>query len=124
MPIRPENVLRYPREWAAISWAIRWLRALGQCECHGACGRVHLSPTGRCTAHNGGSTIHGAAVVLTVAHLDHTPENCHPANLRAMCQGCHLRYDRDHHAQTARRTRQLTRQRAGIRTLFALPEED
>jgi len=28
----------------------------------------------------------GAKVVLTVAHLGHTPENCDPANLRAWCQ--------------------------------------
>lgn len=39
-------------------------------------------------------------VVLTVAHLDHTPEHCDPDNLAAMCQGCHLHYDRDHHAHT------------------------
>ena len=43
--------------------------------------------------------------MLTTAPLDHTPENCDPANLRAMCQGCHLHYDRDHHAQTRKATR-------------------
>ena len=32
-------------------------------------------------------------VVLTVAHLDHMPENCDPQNLRAWCQRCHNRYD-------------------------------
>lgn len=36
---------------------------------------------------------------------DHQPENCDPANLMAMCQACHLAYDRDHHADT-RRARQ------------------
>jgi hypothetical protein len=41
-------------------------------------------------------------VVLTIAHLDHTPENCDPDNLRAWCQRCHLTYDRDHHRQTRR----------------------
>ena len=30
---------------------------------------------------------------LTVAHLDHTPENCDRANLRALCAPCHCRYD-------------------------------
>ncbi len=30
---------------------------------------------------------------LTVAHLDHNPANCDLANLRALCSGCHLRYD-------------------------------
>jgi hypothetical protein len=115
MPIRPENLKRYPAEWAAISWTTRWIRALGRCECRGECGRVHLMPVGRCSARNGGTTIHGSTVVLTVAHLDHTPENCHPANLRAMCQGCHLRYDRDHHAETARATR--ARQLAAVGVL-------
>jgi 5-methylcytosine-specific restriction endonuclease McrA len=32
-------------------------------------------------------------VVLTVAHLDHQPENCDPDNLMAMCQRCHNAYD-------------------------------
>ena len=31
--------------------------------------------------------------VLTVAHLDHKPENCAPENLRAWCAPCHGRYD-------------------------------
>jgi hypothetical protein len=47
----------------------------------------------------------GSCVVLTTAHLDHTPENCEAENLRSMCQGCHLHYDREHHAQTAYATR-------------------
>jgi 5-methylcytosine-specific restriction endonuclease McrA len=46
-----------------------------------------------------------ARIVLTIAHLDHTPENCDPANLRALCQRCHLAYDADHHQRTAYRTR-------------------
>ena len=53
----------------------------------------------------GGLLFSGAKVVLTVAHLDHTPENCDPSNLLAMCQACHLRYDAGHHAETARATR-------------------
>jgi len=32
-------------------------------------------------------------VVLTVAHLDHKPENCEAENLRAWCQRCHNVYD-------------------------------
>lgn len=31
--------------------------------------------------------------VLTVAHLDHVPENCDRANLKALCAPCHCRYD-------------------------------
>lgn len=32
-------------------------------------------------------------IVLTVAHLNHTPEDCRDENLLHMCQGCHNRYD-------------------------------
>ncbi len=57
---------------------------------------------GRCPNVNGGKAYGtGSNAVLTVAHLDHTPENVDDSNLRAMCQGCHLHYDRDHHRETA-----------------------
>jgi len=36
-------------------------------------------------------------IVLTVAHLDHQPENCDPANLKCWCQRHHLAYDADLH---------------------------
>lgn len=124
MPIRPENLVRYPTDWPVISWTIRWIRALGRCECHGQCGRpaYHLDPLGRCENLNGAPAVGtGSTVVLTVAHLDHTPENCDPANLRAMCQGCHLHYDRDHHAETRSTTRTLSRAAAGELTLWEAP---
>ena len=97
MPIRPENKARYPKDWMAISASVR--DRARQC-CEG-------SPAyPDCRAVNGCShPVTGSRVVLTVAHLDHTPENCAPENLRAMCQRCHLTYDKDHHAQTAYRTR-------------------
>jgi hypothetical protein len=124
VPISKENAVRYPIEWPEISFVIRWIRALGRCECTGECTGecsrdpinhpMHLDPVGRCAAANGMTNpLTGARIVLTVAHLDHTPENCHPANLRAMCQSCHLRYDRDHHAETRRATRARKLERAG-----------
>jgi hypothetical protein len=112
MPIRPENRNRYPKDWPAISLRIRTQRAAGQCECHGECGRG--THTGRCPNHNGGQAYGtGSRVVLTVAHLDHTPEHSHDDNLRAMCQGCHLHYDRQHHRETAAATRRAAREAAG-----------
>jgi hypothetical protein len=44
-------------------------------------------------------------IVLTCAHLDHDPRNCELTNLKALCQRCHLRYDIEHHGETAYRTR-------------------
>jgi hypothetical protein len=112
MPIRPENRARYPKDWKAISTAIKE-RAGWRCECHGEClSGIHAQwvrlskwdpemPDTRCpNRHGQASEFTGSKVVLTTAHLDHTPEHCEPANLRAMCQGCHLNYDRDHHAET------------------------
>lgn len=49
-------------------------------------------------------------VILTIAHLDHTPENCDPENLRALCQRHHLAYDAEHHVRTAYRTRKIQAQ--------------
>ena len=36
---------------------------------------------------------HKQRFTLTVAHLDHVPNNCDRSNLRALCAPCHLRYD-------------------------------
>lgn len=102
-PIRPENRNRYPADWPAISLAIKE-RGGWQCECLGECGRG--THEGRCPNRHGEPAYGtGSKVVLTTAHRDHQPENVDPANLFAACQGCHLHYDREHHAQTAARTR-------------------
>ena len=125
MPIRPENRNRYPAHWRELSERIRFERADGRCECTGQCGVDHLPKhssgdwpfcddlvAGRCAARNGEAhPVTGSRVVLTVAHLDHTPENCDPDNLRAMCQRCHLAYDRKQHATTAYMTRRCNRTR-------------
>ncbi len=44
-------------------------------------------------------------VVLTVAHVDHDPANCDPANLRSECQRCHVTRDAGLHAANAADTR-------------------
>lgn len=104
MPIRPENVDRYPPSWREISYRIRFVRAEGQCECRGECGVKHDYPDddgdGRCGRWHGELVERGywdnrrlIRIVLTCAHLDYTPENCTDENLRAFCQGCHNRYD-------------------------------
>jgi hypothetical protein len=121
MPIRPENRDRYPADWPEISAAIK-ARAGGQCECLGECGR-RTHDGSRCpNVHGRPAYGTGSLVVLTTAHLDHTPENCDPANLRAMCQGCHLHYDREHHAETRALTRDREREAAGQGELFGRAE--
>jgi len=99
MPIRPENRSRSPRDWPDISARIR----------HRAGHRCEGSPDyPDCRAENGEPhPVTGSRVVLTVAHLDHTPENCEPANLRAWCQRCHLAYDREHHGRTRYATKRV-----------------
>lgn len=89
MPIRDENRSRYPTDWHTISLRIRRDRAEWRCEQMDANGEL-----GRCTAmHGEPHPVTGSRVVLTVAHLDHQPENCADTNLRAMCQRCHNIYD-------------------------------
>jgi len=92
MPIKPENKKLYPENWKKISKRIRFERAKNKCE---VCGTENykLHPDT------------GSKVVLTVAHLDHNPQNNREENLKAMCQRCHLRYDSEHHAKTRRATR-------------------
>ena len=90
MPIKPENRKRYPSNWKEIRASILE-RAHNRCE---FCGKLNHSyfwneRTGKMVK-----------VVLTIAHLDHTPENCAPENLRALCQACHNRYDAKHRAET------------------------
>jgi hypothetical protein len=80
---------RYPENWDMTSYWVRYCRAKGFCE---ECGAENHQP----------HPVTGSYVVLTTAHLDHTPENCCVTNLAAWCQRCHLAYDAPHHRQTRR----------------------
>ena len=113
-PIRPENRHRYGDDWPEFSRGIRFDRAEGRCECEGECGRPadHLDGSGRCVNRHGEPAYGtGSKVVLTVAHLCHTPE-CREHCL-AMCNGCHLHYDKEHHAHTRAETRRKELSAAG-----------
>lgn len=87
MPIKPENKPRYPKDWKQIRAKILD-RAGNRCE-----GSPRY-PDCRADNHQP-HPVTGSRVVLTIAHLNHTPEDCEPSNLRAWCQRCHLRYDLD-----------------------------
>lgn len=98
MPISPEKRKLYPKNWKALSRHIRYERAGNRCE-----GSPKYPD---CRAENGQPhPVTGSKVVLTVAHLDHNPQNNDLSNLRAMCQRCHLTYDAQHHSENARATR-------------------
>lgn len=92
MPIRPENKKRYPKNWNEVRANILE-RAEHKCE-----GSPDYPD---CRAKNYESHPEtGSKVILTIGHLDHTPENCEDDNLKAWCQRCHLNYDAEHHAES------------------------
>jgi hypothetical protein len=97
MPIRPENRRRYPRDWQTIR--LKLLDRAGNC-CEGS----PAYPDCRAANHEPHPAT-GSRVVLTVAHLDHTPENCDERNLRVWCQRCHNTYDAPHRAANRRARR-------------------
>ena len=130
MPIKPENKDRYPEDWPQIRERIRQ-RACYQCE---ECGVRNNSLGGRtskgkflpalpieekllrlvwpkpgddawCGEKGHTEQLRIIRIVCTVAHLDHMPEHCDDDNLKYLCQRCHLRYDLQHHKETAYQTR-------------------
>jgi 5-methylcytosine-specific restriction endonuclease McrA len=90
MPIRPENKSRYPKNWSSIRAKV--IARAAVCEW---CGAQNYKP------HH----VTGSKVILTIAHLDHQPENNDLSNLRALCQRCHNRYDAEHRAENRRRNK-------------------
>ncbi|MEK9755089.1 MAG: hypothetical protein VW338_18000, partial [Rhodospirillaceae bacterium] len=134
MPIRPENRNRYPADWPEIR--ARILRRAGnRCEACGVAGGAlggrlpdgtwcPAHPTGTdgarltwpgpgsdawCRSPGGGEhQLRILRIVLTIAHLDHTPEHCQDDNLRAWCQRCHNRHDARHRAAGIRRRRRAS----------------
>jgi hypothetical protein len=106
-PIKPENRNRYPEDWPESENGSSRAPATGASaweEC--GCVDTRIIEARRCPELGGTKAQYFRGdVILTIAHLDHTPENSDPSNLKAMCQRCHLRYDRHHHAESARKTR-------------------
>lgn len=106
VPIKKENRARYPRNWKSeIVPRIR-ARSGNRCECTGQCGAGLEEHGGRCKAVDGKPhPLTKSKVVLTVMHLNHTPEDCDDGNLLHGCQRCHLRYDQKDNQRKARVTR-------------------
>lgn len=93
MPIKPENKDRYPKNWKEIRSSILE-RANNRCEFCGVENHsMRLNPkTGK-----------EVKIILTIAHLDHQPENCAHSNLRVLCQRCHNQYDAKHRTETRKK---------------------
>lgn len=97
MPIRPSERAKYPKNWKAISDAVKTEQGW-QCvgsdaypDCRARHGHPHPET--------------GSKVVLTTAHRDHDVLNMSRSNLVAWCQRCHLTHDAKHHAKNAAMTR-------------------
>lgn len=147
MPIRAEERHRYPSDWKAISARVRdeagqkceWCSAPnGELIRRGVTrdGQNVWRPVGASAYEDGHCAITGKVVsdsspdvvayrdpirvVLTVAHLNHQPEDCARANLRALCQRCHLTYDSKLHSANAAAT---AHKRRAIGDLFRAHED-
>ena len=115
---------RYPENWPQISANIIYGRAGNRCE---QCGikngafryKERLGP-GMPVSSATQKTIEGALtvgdlqywevlrlygvtrVILTCAHLNHNEQDNRPENLRAWCQSCHLKHDRENNRLRAK----------------------
>lgn len=110
MPIKAENRKRYPKNWLTEIRPAILDRARNKCE---RCGVRNYAVGYRlsekyarafCHATEREFKTHAEAakwrgdndliiIVLTIAHLDHRPENNIPDNLKALCHRCHNRHD-------------------------------
>jgi hypothetical protein len=112
-----KDAYTFNADWEEISRQIRIHRAGNRCEW---CGAVNGEP----------HPVTGSRVVLTVAHvLNEAPMDCHPANLAALCQRCHLRHDAPRRAARRRAARRALAERfvlrpgaATIQTRLTFPE--
>jgi protein-arginine kinase activator protein McsA len=82
----PIDYKKYPPNWREIRDRIL-KRAAHKCE--------------QCGIDNYAINARGSKVVLTIAHLDHDADNWEVSDdrLKAMCQACHLGYDRHRHVR-------------------------
>ena len=89
----PWKVKLYPKNWDELARACKE-QANWRCE---HCGVAHG------TERVGGKRGNAYRVRIAAAHRYHDPANPEPC-LIALCQRCHLKYDRHFHGRNARRT--------------------
>lgn len=115
MPIRPENKKLYPKNWKQIRNDIL-KRANNKCEFCGVDNYAegYRDKNGNFIKSEGmqqeADILDGEKIiriVLTVAHLDHNPQNNDYNNLKALCQRCHLRHDIEQHKESRKNNKVL-----------------
>ena len=114
----PMNASLYPPNWKEFSIYIRFDVAKGQCQCVGECGLHKTIPGPRRCIEKHGCLAKWARgkIVLTVAHLCNCDPLCaNEKHVKAMCQRCHLRVDKDLHVRNSRKTR---RARLAVKDIF------
>ena len=103
MPIKPELRKFYGRTWRTIIRPRILERAGNRCELCGVPNGVTVWRLGRRwmkTRKVRWGNAHLVRIVLTIAHLNHTPGDDRDENLKALCQWCHLNLDKHHHAES------------------------
>jgi hypothetical protein len=124
----------YPKNWRQISHRIRFERAEGKCEECGAPHNGFRDDNGDWYGEEFGiefphMTEHMSKIVLTTAHLgipkpDGSPGDrsdtmdCREENLKALCQRCHLAFDRSDNINRRRINRRKSLVRAGQLEMF------
>jgi len=136
----PMDRKKYPKNWREISRRIRFERAKGKCEW---CGIPNYALRDRTSSmyvtaaemqelpsENIPFDIEDSVfIILTTAHLgidkpDGTPGDkrdtmdCREENLAALCQRCHLNFDREQHVQNRIRNRRARQVEAGQLEMF------
>ena len=92
----PVDWSRYPRNWKRIRRGII-RRSAGRCEW---CAAENYQP----------HPVTASRVVLTIAHMNHDTTDNADENLKALCQRCHNRYDREHRNKNSAATRKRKRE--------------
>lgn len=96
---------RYPIHWEVIA---RQIKDKADWKCQ-MCGKQCRRP---------GETFDTHKNTLTVAHLNHIPEDVREENLMAMCAPCHLRYDAKHHAETRRKKKECGKRNRRLKGIY------
>ena len=134
MPMIYEN---YPSNWKEISRRIRFERAGGRCEWCGVRHGHFRNEMGQSfetkkefwVMFGKRTKVRIVQIILTTAHLgidkpDGTPGDksdtmdCREENLAALCQRCHLGFDREDHVRSRRTNRRLRLVAAGQLEMF------